>query len=56
MSKLSCEKPYVKNKWLKSAIKTYPKLCVWNLSYLSNLPKVMCLEPILLIKLIKIPC
>lgn len=39
MSKLSCEKPYVINKWLKSAIKTYPKLCVWNLSYLSNLSK-----------------
>lgn len=28
MSKLSCEKPYVINKWLKSSIKTYPKLCV----------------------------
>lgn len=33
MSKLSCEKPYVISKWLKNAGKTYPKLCVWNLSY-----------------------
>ena len=33
MSELSCEKPYVINKWLKNAGKTYPKLCVWNLSY-----------------------